>query len=142
MQPIWRLSARASRKNCGRALNSNTIFRRRRLRGELESATMLLFPTRADTSPNAVKESVVAGVPVVASNVGGIPDYVFPGHNGVLFEAGDLSGFVSAIRKACSHPLLGQGKVEPETFARTRDYLSPERMAKNFRKAYRMTSGD
>ncbi|HSU53370.1 MAG TPA: glycosyltransferase family 4 protein, partial [Candidatus Dormibacteraeota bacterium] len=52
--------------------------------GELVSPTMLLLPTRADTSPNAVKEAVVAGVPVVSSNVGGIPDYVFPGKNGLL----------------------------------------------------------
>lgn len=36
---------------------------------ELETSTMLLLPTRADTSPNAVKEAGVAGVPVVASNV-------------------------------------------------------------------------
>jgi glycosyltransferase involved in cell wall biosynthesis len=103
---------------------------------QLERATMLLLPTRADTSPNAVKEAVVAGVPVVASSVGGIPDYVVPGKNGQLFTPGDLPGFVQALRTACAHPLFGQGQVEPETLARMRAYLSPEQMAKNFLGAY------
>ena len=103
---------------------------------ELEKPTMMLLPTRADTSPNAIKEAVVAGLPVVASSVGGIPDYVFPGKNGILFPPGDESEFISAIKAACSHPLFSQGRVEAETLAQTRSYLSPERMAQNFLKAY------
>ena len=103
---------------------------------ELERATMLLLPTRADTSPNAVKEATVAGVPVVASNVGGIPDYVFPGQNGLLFPPGDLLQFLRALRTACDHPLFGQGLVEPQSLARARAHLSPELMAANFLKAY------
>jgi glycosyltransferase involved in cell wall biosynthesis len=102
---------------------------------ELETPTMMLLPTRADTSPNAVKEAVVAGVPVVASSVGGIPDYVFPGKNGVLFAPGDLPEFVRAIKSACAHPLFSQGRVEEDTLAQTRAYLSPERMSQNFLKA-------
>ena len=103
---------------------------------ELETATMLLMPTRADNSPNAVKEAVVAGVPVVASSVGGIPDYVIPGKNGVLFPAGDLEAFIQAIRSACAHPLFGKGLVDPATLAAEREYLSPELMAKKFLAAY------
>ena len=103
---------------------------------ELETPTMLLMPTRADTSPNAVKEAVVAGVPVVASSVGGIPDYVIPGKNGVLFPPGDLEGLVQAIRSACAHPLFGTGLVDPTTLATEREYLSPELMAKKFLAAY------
>lgn len=103
---------------------------------ELATPTMLLMPTRADTSPNAVKESVVAGVPVVAAAVGGIPDYVTPGKNGLLFPAGDLEAFVQAIRAACAHARFGQGQVDPATFAEKRAYLSPELMAKNFLSAY------
>jgi glycosyltransferase involved in cell wall biosynthesis len=105
---------------------------------ELENPTMMLMPTRADTSPNAVKEAAVAGVPVVASSVGGIPDYVFPGKNGLLFPPNNLDGFLDAIRSACSHPLFGKGQVDPETHAKVRAYLSPERMAENFLKAYEL----
>ena len=103
---------------------------------ELETPTMLLMPTRADTSPNAVKESVVAGVPVVAASVGGIPDYVVPQKNGLLFPAGDLEAFVESIRTACAHPLFGRGQVDPATLATEREYLSPELMARKFLAAY------
>lgn len=103
---------------------------------ELATPTMLLMPTRADTSPNAVKESVVAGVPVVAASVGGIPDYVVHGKNGLLFPAGDLDAFVQSIRTACAHPLFGRGQVDPATLATEREYLSPELMAKKFLAAY------
>ncbi len=105
---------------------------------ELETATMLLLPTRADTSPNAVKEAAVAGVPVVASSVGGITDYIYHGKNGLVFPVGDLEGFVRAIRTACAHPRFGKGEVDPATLAWVRDYLSPEKMAGNFLYAYRM----
>jgi len=75
-------------------------------------------------------------VPVVASDVGGIPDYVFAGKNGLLFPPGKLQEFIQAIKAGCAHPWFGQGTVEPETLARTRAYLSPERMARNFLSAY------
>ncbi len=104
--------------------------------GELAAATMMICPTRADVSPNAVKEAVVAGVPVVASAVGGILDYVFPGENGVLFPAGDGAQLVEAIRAACRHPLFSQGKVESSSLVRTRAYLSPELMGRRFRETY------
>jgi glycosyltransferase involved in cell wall biosynthesis len=103
---------------------------------ELSRAALLLLPTRADTSPNAVKEAVVAGVPVVASRVGGIPDYVFPGENGVLFAPGNKSEFVDAIRAATRHPLFSRGLVSPESLARNREYLSPTRMAERFFSLY------
>ena len=75
-------------------------------------------------------------MPVVASAVGGIPDYVFPGKNGLLFPAGDLEAFVKVIRMACAHPSFSRGEVDAETHRRMKDYLSPERMAKNFLAAY------
>jgi glycosyltransferase involved in cell wall biosynthesis len=103
---------------------------------EVSQSTMLLFPTRADTSPNAVKEAVVAGLPVVGSRIGGILDYVIPGRNGMTFESENLQEFVEAIKAAVAHPLLGQGKVDPETLAKMREYLSPSRMADGFLRAY------
>ncbi len=103
---------------------------------ELETSTIMLLPTRADVSPNAIKEAVVAGVPVVASNVGGIPDYVQPFKNGILFPPGDLNGFLGAIRIAHKHPLFSRGQVEEASLTSSRDYLSPTRMARNFLAAY------
>jgi len=103
---------------------------------EMARATLLLFPTRADTSPNSVKEAVVAGLPVVASAIGGIVDYVFPGENGFTCQPGDLNGFVNTIHEALAHPLFSQGKVEAQTLERVRAYLSPQQMRERFTAAY------
>jgi glycosyltransferase involved in cell wall biosynthesis len=103
---------------------------------ELSTATLFLHAARADNSPNAVKEAVVAGVPVVATRTGGIPDYVFPGRNGLLFASGDPEDCAVRLREAMEHPLLGKGKVEEETLLRVREYLSAETMARKFRDAY------
>lgn len=103
---------------------------------ELSRATLFLLPTRADTSPNAVKEAVVAGVPVVASNVGGIPDYVIPGENGFLFTSGNKAEFVAMIRAAVGHPLFSRGLVTSSSLARNREYLGPARMSQLFLSAY------
>jgi len=104
---------------------------------EMSKATILLFPTRADTSPNSVKEAAVAGLPVVASAIGGIVDYIVPGQNGVTFPAGNLEAFVEAIRAAASHPLFSRGEVNPQTLKEMRNYLSPLEMRDRFYEAYR-----
>lgn len=103
---------------------------------ELARATLFVLPTRADTSPNAVKEAAVAAVPVVATRIGGIPDYIFPGKNGLLCAANDLAGLVDALREARAHPLFGTGHVDSATLAWVRDYLSPATMAKTFLSVY------
>lgn len=105
---------------------------------ELAAATIMILPTRADTSPNSVKEATVAGVPVVGSQVGGIPDYVFPGRNGLLFPSGDLNALVETIRAACAHPVFGRGEVEANTLRQVREYLSPAVMAQKFLAAYEL----
>jgi len=73
---------------------------------------------------------------VVAADIGGIPDYVVPGKNGLLFPVGDLEAFIQAVRTASMHPLFSHGAVEPETLHQEREYLSPALMAKKFLAAY------
>jgi len=65
---------------------------------------LMIHASGADNSHNAVKEAVVAGVPVIASDIGGIPDYVFPGQSGFLFPPGDPTACLTAIRTASQHP--------------------------------------
>jgi glycosyltransferase involved in cell wall biosynthesis len=42
-----------------------------------------------ENSPTVIYESLTRGIPVVASRIGGIPELIKNGENGLLFEAGD-----------------------------------------------------
>ena len=53
----------------------------------LDAADVLLHPSRIDAFPGALLEAMAAGVPVVATAVGGIPDIVDDGVTGVLVAA-------------------------------------------------------
>lgn len=107
---------------------------------ELSRATMLVFPTRADTSPNAVKEAAVAGVPVIGTRIGGIPDYIKDGQNGLLV-APDVEGLTKGLEQALQHPRFARGEVSPEAKAKAREWLSPALMKEKFCGAYRQLAG-
>ncbi len=51
-----------------------------------ESAKVLVHPSKMDTSPNTVSEAMVAGLPCIATKVGGIPDMISHKKNGYLID--------------------------------------------------------
>ncbi|MBV9213967.1 MAG: glycosyltransferase [Actinobacteria bacterium] len=48
-------------------------------------------------TPLAILEYMDAALPIVATRVGGVPDILEDGRDGVLVESGDVSGFASSI---------------------------------------------
>lgn len=51
-----------------------------------QSADVVLNPTRADNTPNSILEALACGVPVVSTNVGGVPYLVEHGRTAWLVE--------------------------------------------------------
>jgi len=64
---------------------------------EMQRVDMLVLPSYMDTSPNVVSEAMCAGLPVVATKVGGIPDMVDDGRTGLLVPARDADALANAI---------------------------------------------
>jgi len=56
---------------------------------EIEKASIVCLPSRAESAPMVISQALAAGRPVVASNVGGIPQMVQNGINGYLFQSGN-----------------------------------------------------
>jgi glycosyltransferase involved in cell wall biosynthesis len=63
-------------------------------------ADVLVLPSHAavETLPLAVLEAMAAGVPVVASAVGSVPEIIDDGHTGRLIAPADAVGLSEAIR--------------------------------------------
>ena len=49
-------------------------------------------------------EAQACGLPVLASRIGGIPEYVADGRTGVLFPSGDAEGLAAAARGLLGRP--------------------------------------
>jgi glycosyltransferase involved in cell wall biosynthesis len=63
----------------------------------LSRAAVLALPTLMDTAPNVLAEARAAGVPVVASAVGGIPELIEDGVDGVLVPPASSEALGDAI---------------------------------------------
>lgn len=64
------------------------------------AASLFIMPSIEDNLPNTVIESLMCGTPVVGFRVGGIPDMVIHGKNGVLCDKIDAEHLSVAITQA------------------------------------------
>ena len=75
---------------------------RSRLYGCLNHATIFVMPSLSEGLPRALIEAMACGLPVVATNVGGVPEIVVDGVNGFLVPPRDEKALAEAIEKALS----------------------------------------
>ena len=64
----------------------------------LNSSNIFILPTLHETLSIAILEACIEGLPIIASNTGGIPEIVENGYNGLLVPPGKTSAFVKAIK--------------------------------------------
>jgi glycosyltransferase involved in cell wall biosynthesis len=71
---------------------------------------LLVVPSRGDSMPYVVIEAAAAGIPMVAANVGGIPE-IFASHRDALFAPNIVAAMADAIEIALDDPAAAQARA-------------------------------
>jgi glycosyltransferase involved in cell wall biosynthesis len=101
----------------------------------LRSMDVFALTSRIEGMPLAVLESCAAGVPVVSSRVGGLPEFIEDGHNGFLFEYGDEDALVNRLVQVLTDRDLA-GRVGQTARERVRAGFSAAAMAGRYHRHY------
>jgi glycosyltransferase involved in cell wall biosynthesis len=96
---------------------------------------VLVVPSRGDSMPYVVIEAAAAGIPMVAANVGGIPE-IFGAHTEALFAPNIVGAMADAIETALDDP---EGALERARSLRERIFLhfSQKAMVEGIMAGYR-----
>jgi glycosyltransferase involved in cell wall biosynthesis len=70
----------------------------------LAAADLFVLPSLDDAFPTAILEAMAAGLPVVATRAGGIPEIVDDGATGLLVPPGDAAALARAISTLLADP--------------------------------------
>jgi glycosyltransferase involved in cell wall biosynthesis len=104
----------------------------------MSKAWCLLLPTRADTSPNVVKEARVIGLPVITTRNGGQASYVRDGEDGYFVECGDVNGLIGRLETVLGS--FGKAKEMGDHGKKTyRELFIAKRTGDGFMKMYHST---
>jgi glycosyltransferase involved in cell wall biosynthesis len=94
-----------------RRIHALGLERRVHLLGDIDGAARLLpqydafaLPSNWEGLPFSVLEAMAAGLPVIASDVGGVAEAVVHERTGLLVPRGDTSRFAEALRRIVADP--------------------------------------
>lgn len=110
-----------------------------RIPAVLQHADVLMLPSVYEELGSVLVEAMAAGLPIVASRVGGIPDLVRDDENGLLAPPGDAAAFAAAVTRVLSEPDTATrlGEAARDT---ARDYTWPA-LAFRVAEVYRQVTG-
>ena len=103
----------------------------------IQTGCLLVLPSYSEGTPNVVKEAMACARPVIATNVGGIPELIEHGVNGLLFEPGDhktLSDHITYLAK--NREVVREMGLKGRQFIIDQD-LTWENTAKQYMKIYK-----
>lgn len=76
-----------------------------------EQSDLFVHPSHIDNSPNSVCEAMLSGIPVISTNVGGIPSLIKDNETGCLVQDGDSIALAGAIIEAAENYELAGKKA-------------------------------
>jgi glycosyltransferase involved in cell wall biosynthesis len=100
----------------------------------LAGLDVFAFPSRNEGLGSVILEAMYIGVPVVASDVGGIPDIVRHEETGLLFTSGSAHQLADRLRILYSSAELRK-ILQVKAYAQVKEYV-PEKMARKYLDIY------
>ena len=98
-------------------------------------ADALALPSHSEGSPNVLLEAMAAGVPVVATKVGGVPEIAIGDESAVLVPPYDPQLFANALHRVLIDADLAQ-TLRANATARVASRFSPESYARSLIRIY------
>jgi len=95
----------------------------------LARAEVFVLPSHAEGLPVCVLEAMACGIPVLATRVGGVPDVVADGQEGLLVDAGDVAGLQAALLGLLGDAVLRQRLAAAALMRVEREFALPQVLA-------------
>jgi glycosyltransferase involved in cell wall biosynthesis len=97
---------------------------------------VLVCPSDAEGTPRVVIEAMLAGVPVVATRVGGVPDLIVDQQTGFLVQPGSALALATVVSQLLADPALATATaIRARNHAR--EHFSADQMAQRVELTYR-----
>ena len=74
----------------------------------LAAADVVCLPSKSEGMPNVLLEAMAVGKPIVATSVGGVPEAIESGENGLLAGPGDPQALAAEITRLADDSALAQ----------------------------------
>ena len=93
------------------------LVKREKLPKYYNAMDIFLFPSRSEGAPKVVMEACACGIPVISTNVGGIPALINEGETGFTVDSEDVDGMMNYCR-----PLIKDVGLRVEMGEKAREY--------------------
>lgn len=103
---------------------------------QMQESAFLVHPCWVDYSPNSVYEAMIAGLGVIASNVGGLPYMVDEGKTGYLVEARNVTALAEQMKRLLSDS-AEQQRLGSNAMRKMRERFDRTTILENLLSAYR-----
>ena len=90
----------------------------------LAAATLFVMPSLSEGSPNALIEAMAAGLPIVSTTAGGIPETATSGIHALLVAPGNVPALSQAIAELLENPDLA-GRIAAAAMQRANSDFAP-----------------
>lgn len=101
----------------------------------LSISDLFLLPSKSEAFSLAALEAMSFGIPVIATNVGGMPEMIKDGETGFLAEVGDVQAMVQKGIKVLADPKLHE-QIKNNSLEKVQTYYNPELIVSQYEEYY------